>query len=245
MSINYFSNYPITTYKKETSLVLPSGNKSDIDVSQVDLYLKYKIKNEVLNNTSLFYPYIWKDYDTPWTLAKKYYGSEKYHWVIFYSNNFFDLAGDFPLTGDSLDRFLVKKYKPEVIDYSYGASLSAYNADTDDGRLQSTQLYMQITIHHYEDSNGYIVDEDTYNLLNAEISGYGQSPYGDYYGDSIENTGSVNSGKIVYVYDYEIDINEAKRNIQVLDNEYIVYLMKDFLTSFTAIKAERAVNAIR
>lgn len=217
MGFNYFSNYPTTSYSKPTTQVLPSGIISSVGVKQVDLYIKYKIRDAILNNASLFYPYVWKDTDTPWTLAKSYYGSEQFHWVIFYANNAFDLVYDFPMTEDALNRYLIKKYEIEIINFYFGGNSLSFTLASLEEKLRGARAYCNNTIHHLEIEGQYTVDTDTFNSFLGER-------------------------RIVTVYDFEIETNEAKRNIQVLDNEYLQFIIKDFISSFSQVRSQRIVE---
>lgn len=66
-----------------------------------------------------------------------------------------------------------------------------YSAQGQDGLV-----YAQQTVHHYEDVYGNMIDETTYGLL------------------------PVAQRKIVYLFDYEVAENEAKREIKLLDKRY-------------------------
>jgi hypothetical protein len=67
-----------------------------------------------------------------------------------------------------------------------------YNTPLQDGLIFAYQ-----TIHHYEDKNGVVIDETTYRSLPA-----------------VERTA-------VSVYDYEMNANEAKRQIRLLDPSFV------------------------
>lgn len=216
MPNNYFENYPKTLYKKPINDFFDSGIEYFIDVEQVDLYLKFKVREAVLQDTSLFYPYRWKDSDTPWTFARKYYGDEQYHWVVFYSNNAFDFAYDFPFNADNFDKFLIAKYRDQYIE-SVGSDLSSFVALSKDRQISLVRTYLRNEVVYYEIDDEFQVDLETFNSYNG-------------------------TKRIVSVYDFEDETNEAKREIQVLDNEYLKNIIKDFKSSMSTVKATRIVG---
>ena len=67
--------------------------------------------------------------------------------------------------------------------------------------------YAQQKIHHYENENGSIIDENTYNDVNVQ--------------------GTTHS-----LYDYEHNLNEAKREIKLIDSVYKPILISELKKLF-------------
>lgn len=161
----------MTQYFSKFPLMYYDINGSGNLVTVRDIIHKDKFLEVVRNNTLILYPYIVKDGETPEIIAAKLYGSSQYHWIVLFSNNIFNLWADWPLSYDQFMDFLTKKY----------------------GDVNTPK----ITIDHYEDVFGNVIDLDTYNLTVSD--------------------GSVR----VYQYDFEVAINEAKKNIVLLDAQYV------------------------
>jgi hypothetical protein len=72
------------------------------------------------------------DGNTPESIAEKVYGNMEYEWIIMLINKINNRNNDWPLTSSALLKYVMKKYDGDV----HG-------------------------IHHYEDSLGNIVQDDT------------------------------------------------------------------------------------
>ncbi len=96
-----------------------------------DFIRAIKIPDTIKNNSLYFKEYVAADNETPEIISHKMYGTTTYHWVIMLINEKYDVRNDFPLDDISLQKICIDTY-----------------GDLD-------------VIHHYEDSNGNIVDEFT------------------------------------------------------------------------------------
>jgi hypothetical protein len=136
-----------------------------------DIIHRVQFLDVVLNNTVIMLPYVVKDAETPEIIAAKLYGSPNYHWVVLFANKIFNLWTEWPLSYDQFIAYLTEKYgSPDIA---------------------------QSTIHHYEDVNGNIIDQDSYNATLSE--------------------GSIS----VSVIDFENATNDAKKNIILVDPKYL------------------------
>jgi hypothetical protein len=165
----YFSKFPKITYK------FPDGTEHTL----TDINVKYSISDLVKSKSEVFYPFNFRDGDRPDILADKYYDSVDYYWLVLTSNEVFDVNHDLPITAEVFDKFLVHKYTEDAVAAGY----------TDD--FNDVLGYCFETIHHYEDSEGYIIDLDSFLTLG--------------------NTKSVT------IYDYEFQLNESKRAIRFIE----------------------------
>ena len=75
-------------------------------------------------------------------------------------------------------------------------------------------------IHHYEDSDGYIIDEETWF-----------------------NTPEQNT-KTVSVYDFEHEQNELKRNIKLISKEYVEQIENEFDAIIKSINDSVEINKV-
>lgn len=187
----YFKQYPTFEYEvdrdKETSFRMKN------------IMLRSKVIDSVLRHDTAFYPYRMRDQDRPDTIAQKYYGSSEFFWVVFYSNNAFDLYYDFPIARGSFDNYLYDKYKD--LEAAADSFFNGVNG-APGGIKERVILYLNEVNHHYLDGEGYEVDVDTYNA-----------------------DGSPNK-RDISIYTYEVEANEAKRDIRLLDER----LLAQFVT---------------
>ena len=161
---------------------------------------------QILNNPAIYYEYDIQEGDTPEIIAHKYYGDSYRYWLVMFANQLMDPQWDWPLSQNELSAYLVKKY---------GENYNTY-----------------LEIHHYEKiltqfdygtntttTNKVIVDEDIYNSI-VEQTNVFSLPTGDV---------SITVNKFaVSVYDYELDLNEQKRNIKILNAAYVNQVEEQF-----------------
>lgn len=97
-----------------------------------DITANVRIYKTVLDNITLYDEYDIVDGETPELVSNKLYGSPQYHWAIMIANQRYDYLNDWPLPYDRLVQYCIDKYG--------------------EGNIYD--------IHHYEDENGYVVNDD-------------------------------------------------------------------------------------
>lgn len=218
MARDYFSQFPKAKYLVPSSEVeTNSGDPYLFNVPAVDIMVKFKVKDAILSNSSLFFPYRWRDYDRPETVANRYYGNPKFFWLVFFSNDAFDLNYDFALNPDNFRRYLFKKYEARYKATLSNPQLTSYLNMKENDQINAVFNYTTQIIHHWE-IEGFVVDEDTYDELLPDAE----------------------SSAIVTVYDYEEKANEDKRDIQLMDVQYLNNIVREFLDDMKAVKAGRS-----
>lgn len=159
-------------------------------------------------NVMLFYEYDVQEIDTPENVAYRYYNDVNRFWLVLFSNNILDPQGEWPLTNNQFISFLNNKY-----------GSAAANANS------TVLAYTNSTIHHYEEvittsdsqnlqeqTISIVIDEETYNnTLNEKIVRT--------FPNGVQVTKTV-STKAVSIYEYENNLNESKRKIQIMKEEY-------------------------
>jgi hypothetical protein len=174
-----------------------------------NILIRTKLVSQLAKNPMLFYKYSVQDSDTPESIAFKYYGDQYRYWLIFMANEIMDPQWDWPLTTQQFLKFLKDKYSAVA------------------GGDNNVLSYTQGTVHHYEklvttvDNNtqttaikSVIVDFNTYNLIQTKTTT-----------KSFANTSSSVTYTIdknaVSIYDYENDLNESKREINLINSNYV------------------------
>lgn len=174
-----------------------------------NLVTRAELVDKLKNNVNLFYEYGVQDSDTPESIAHKYYGDQNRYWIVMMANNLFDAEWDWPLTTNEFTAYLNNKY-----------SAAAEEANLD------VLSYTSSTVHHYEKliitidsetlfqtTKTVIVDEETYiNIIEkSEVK-------------TLPNGSTVTyrvSKQPIYIYDYEVELNESKRNIKLIKSQYV------------------------
>lgn len=130
----YFAKFPTVLYN------LSGGNTQKL---LVDIVHRAKLRNIVTTNTSVYYPYIITESDTPEIIASKYYGNSYYNWLILLANNIVNPYLDWPMTYRDFQNTMVKLY----------------------GSIENAQS----TIFQYYDQYGNQIDNITYNNTDADL----------------------------------------------------------------------------
>lgn len=132
----YFKFFPTILYPYQGKMVGDNNSKIQY-IECVDLMVRYRIKDIVLQNPLSYYFYEWKDNERPDQVARKYYGDVRYTWLVLFSAEVYDWLYDLPMGRNVFEKYLEDKY-------------------------QQTANELTQIIHHYEDGDGAIIDLDTY-----------------------------------------------------------------------------------
>lgn len=180
------------------SRIAGSKNISDY-IAVKNLFKKGKIRDDIFQELAFFEKYKISGNDRPDNVAFEVYRDSNLDWVILLSNNIINVQSEWPLLQDDFDRYLIEKYG----DYN-----TLYNG-----------------IHHYETSEVKNSQGVTVVPSGLEVS----SPYTISYYDYLTSL-QVDTGNIavpVTNYDYEIKLEDAKRNIFLLKKEYLGIITND------------------
>jgi hypothetical protein len=68
------------------------------------------ITRDVMNRTSVFYPYQTKEGERPDTLSHLYYEDSMMEWLVFFANGIIDPYYGWYLSGDQFNQYIISKY---------------------------------------------------------------------------------------------------------------------------------------
>ena len=209
------SNY----FRKLPNLDYPSllkNRESNVDYVQTkNLFRRVKIREDLFANFMQFDKYEIVGDERPDNVSEKVYGRDDLDWVVLLSNNIVDINNEWPLSQLQLNRFLADKYTPQEL-------VSIHHYETLELRDNKNQLILPA---------GLVVDED----FNLEYLSGGQ----------IKSTNSLVEGRpvrAVTFFDYENDLNEQKRNINVIKKDFLGMFIKDFERIMKYDKSSQYVN---
>jgi hypothetical protein len=171
-----------------------------------NLLARVSVIPEILKDPLIYYSYDIQEGDTPEVIAHKYYGDSYRYWIVLFANELLDPQWDWPLTYKMFEQYLADKY-PSTNIYSeieyYEKVITQYDVNT-----QTTTV------------NRVRIDEDTYNGLPVTQTATYILPTGP-----VTITTTRNA---VSIYDYELDLNESKRNIKILNSIYVNQFEEQF-----------------
>jgi len=209
------SNY----FRRLPNLDYPSllkNRESNTDFIQTkNLFRRTKIREDLFANFMQFDKYEIVGDERPDNVSEKVYGRDDLDWVVLLSNNIVDINNEWPLSQLQLNRFLSDKYTPQEL-------VSIHHYETLELRDNKNQLILPA---------GLVVDED----FNLEYLSGGQ----------IKSTNSLVEGRpvrAVTFFDYENDLNEQKRNINVIKKDFLGMFIKDFERIMKYDKSSQYVN---
>jgi hypothetical protein len=207
----FFNYFPKTVYTANT-------NTSGLD-TVTNIIARFGFEKTLKENSSAFYKYSVQDSDTPEIIAAKYYDNPERHWIVLMFNDIIDPQFDWPLRYENFIKFVDTKYTAN----------GAANTTVQSGlawamSVNNVQSYYKIVTRTNIDNDSIVetiqVDANTYvNVATSSSSVTLQS------GDVITQT--VTKSKKTY-YDYEMEENEAKRDITLLKPEFVSQIEKEF-----------------
>jgi hypothetical protein len=203
----YFDTFP---------LIVASDYKNNA-ILLTNLMARVEIIPSLLRNPLLFYSYDLKESDRPDILAHKYYDDSNKYWMVLYANEIMDPLYDWPLTSQQFDAYLKNKYSEAA---GGDAFVLTYTTSTVQEYRKTITTYDSTSLE--TTSKTVVVDLTTYNsITTGSITQTFSS------GASVTRTISKTP---VSIYDYEIELNEAKQNIKLINSSYSNQLENDLKT---------------
>lgn len=163
--------------------------------SAVNITRRTAIQQQLYSSPYAFLAYAIADGEKPEDIALYYYGDMGKTWLVFLANNIIDPVSEWPLSNSDFENMIIKKYteQAQAVNPSYvGNGVINW---TQDASLTTNILW-------YQNAENSRISKDTY-LLNADL---GLITAADWYP--------------VRIYDYELELNENKRNIFLFSREY-------------------------
>ena len=177
---------------------LPDAKISDY-IRVKNFFRRGSLREDIYQNLTFFTKYSILGDDRPDNVAYKVYENSSLDWIVLLANNITHIPTEWPLPQNDFDRFMLEKYD----DYN-----TLYNG-----------------IHHYETIE--IKDSNDVTIIpeGLEVSSDFNQTYYDYYLKKIVDTEDIT--RPVTNYEYEEKIENKKRNIYILKQEYVSVVMDD------------------
>jgi len=207
----FFRNFPKLLY---------SFDDYKITATHVtNILQRFSFEEKLKENSAAFFTYKIRDEDTPEVIAHKYYGSANRHWIVLLFNDIIDPQYHWPLEYQSLNNYIDAKYlinagsntAGDGIHWAKSNTHSYYRIETI--KLASTNAiidtqYFEIDQNTY--TNLYEVDQEIPVYINQSVT----------LEDNTVIILNTDQGEKTY-YEYENDLNESKRNIKLLKNDFV------------------------
>ena len=171
-------------------------------ISIKDYFHLLSVRDDIYREETLYTKYQIQDGERPDQISYKFYGDEQFYWILLQINEIVDYYTQWPLSERELTEFAAKKYG---------------------GTIGSNE------IHHYETVETF--DNDT--PPNLVLPGGLKVP------ENFKFTYPSTPGATVYFtsfpigvtnYQHELNLNEAKSQIFILDKKYIYQYEREVRT---------------
>jgi hypothetical protein len=187
-------------------------NNNGISTIMTNLMARVSILPEILKNPMVYYKYDVQDGDTPEIVAYKYYDDPYRYWIVLFANKMLDPQWDWPLNSIQFNEYVNDKYGNTLSNlHHYEKVITKTTRGTDDD---------QTVIEKFT-----ITGEEFLGLL-----------YSHPFGIDPVRTFSLPTGVVditiqptpITNYEYEMNLNESKRNINILNSKYVDQLETEF-----------------
>jgi len=175
-----------------------TSNYNDGVIVLTNLLARANILPEALKNPLLYYTYDIQEGDTPEIIAHKYYEDMYRYWIVLFANQINDPQWDWPLSGNNFNKYIIDKYKT-FNPYSEIHHYEKIIQQTDIITRTVTKNVINISKDTYD---SFVSDTPTYTLPTGMVS-------------------VATTTRAVDYYTYELELNESKRNIKLLNKNYV------------------------
>jgi len=196
MANPYFRNIPNFEYVNRTNA---DSKSSDSYIAVKNLFKKGVLRDDILNDVSVFEKYEIKGNNRPDNVAYEIYKDATLDWVILLANNILNVQDEWPMTQEAYDAYLLEKYG----DY-----------DT---------LYSGI--HHYESSEVKNSQGIVIFPKGIKVDSTQSVSYYDFFQDLQVTVDNV--AVPVTNYEYEERIENEKRTIYILKPKFLNIVFDD------------------
>lgn len=199
----YFNYFPKTLYS--------SNNATNSLDTITNITARFGFESSLKENSNAFYQYSIKDSDTPEIIAAKFYSNPERHWIVLMFNDIIDPQYDWPMENRTLMQYIDKKYSANGgLSWAMNvANVKAYYKTITRTSFDGTKIIEKVEL----DSGVYANTAATTESIVLQ--------------DGSTITQAVTKSTQTY-YDYEIELNETKRNIKLVKSEFVPQIEKEF-----------------
>lgn len=207
----YFSYFPKTYYS--------ANNKTSSLDTVTNIISRVKFEDTLKQNANAFYKYEIRDGDTPEIIASKIYENPERHWIVLLFNDIVDPQFDWPLDYKAFIDYVDAKYSANGAANTTVQSGLAWAQS--DNNIHS--YYKVVTTTNADGTfitKKYEVDANTYANVAATSNEYSLQS-----GETV--TRAITKETKTY-YNYESEVNEEKRIINLLRPDLVIDVEREF-----------------
>ena len=222
--MSYFRELPDILY--QSNLLHKVSSQEYIRIKNI--FRRVKIQDWIQDNVQFFNKYTIRDGERPDTMAERLYGTSERDWIIILTAGITNIRNDWPLSNYDLYRYVEAKY---------GTDLNAvHHYETIEVRDNKGRLILPAG--QRVDQNFTIPTPYDASATNFYIGVRPQSDNIDY--RSVNS--DINPVTGVSNYEYETQLNESKRRIEVMKPIYLQQFLNDMRELMNYKESSRTVN---
>ena len=219
---SYFSYFPNIEYVSRTT----DRSSAEEYITVKNIFRRAKIRNDFYNVATAFEDYMIIANERPDQVAEAVYGDPRYDWVVLTANNITNMREQWPLNAQDFQNYILEKYKTESALEEIHHYITEISIDS------RKRIVVPEGLRVDSNFNSQYLDQST----RVEID------YGGTLNDiaTVDNVGTVrdSNGNIVTHdnilavtnYEYEENLNDGKRRIKILKEDYLNTVINDMRT---------------
>ena len=223
--MSYFRELPDILY--QSNLLHKVSSQEYIRIKNI--FRRVKIQDWIQDNVQFFNKYTIRDGERPDTMAERLYGTSERDWIIVLTAGITNIRNDWPLSNYDLYRYVEAKYGTDLNAIHHYETIEVRD---NKGRLilpagqRVDQNFTISTPYDASATNFYVgirpqSDNISYKSVNSDISPV---------------TGVSN-------YEYETQLNESKRRIEVMKPIYLQQFLNDMRELMSYKESSQTVNS--
>lgn len=220
----YFRELPNFQYLNRSP-----DKESSIDYTTVKNFFKrVSLKSNLFDNITFFDKYVIEGDDRPDNVAFKVYKDSNLDWIVLLSNNIIDVYNEWPLSRKNFESYLLSKYGKVENLYKVHHYETKEVKDTEGVVIIPGGLILQKNIIEWEE---FVTDQFGNQSPNPNYLKL--VPYKRRFFDSQFFSEVTYTDILVEVtnYDYEIKLDEEKREIYLIKPKYLPIVFNDIKDS--------------
>lgn len=226
--MKYFSKFP--------NMIVTSNSRP---VAITDFLRRVSISDKFRENSVVLEDYFIQDGETPEQVSYKLYGTPAYHWVILMVNDITNPREEWPILDSKVTDLVYLKYDfiVEVPDGSEYTVDDIITSDNDGAfivtKVVDDEVYLRSQVGKIILTTSSLLNNTTTETENLTIISITDPEEGvhHYYdtelGYIVDENYSVNTVPVTN-YTYEVEENDAKRTVKVLDPALIPTIEQEF-----------------
>lgn len=217
--MKYFESFPSISY---------TFDSNNLNIQAVtNIFARNSFLRDIKDNVEVSYEYLIKDSDTPEIIAHKEYGDAYRSWIVLLFNNIINPNYDWPLKRESLEEYIEAKYNQTIAQ----AQETIHHYEKVITKTQSFQGSILDKTVETTLAGEYDVDYNTNKITPAVLPVVPDTSITVSDETTVYPTYTLNiltEVKAVSNYQNEVDQNELKRKIRILDVQYVQAVENQF-----------------